>query len=186
MKQMTNEELIDLVNQLQEVDEDVYHILERYYDRYDMIPGIQDVANQAGLASEFEAFQSEMRLVAAGCIFPDMTDLRTIPVLSPTDARNWCGTEYYSREACELKLDLMIIEYSYRHDGARPTIDELLEKYKRSSLYPVIEERAVKYICDSYVLTEQIPPHVKFADGHKEKIRQALKSMGEGLALPAV
>ena len=182
---MTNEDLICQVGQLQDTDEEVYRIIERYYDRYEVIPTIRDVQEQAGILTEIETFQSEMRLVSAGCLLSDNSGLRMIPLISPFEAKDWCGTDHYSIEACERKLDLMIIEYTYRHDGDWPTIDILMEKYRRSVLFPIIKERALHCIRDSFVLTEEVPPQVKFSKKRKARIRQVLSAMETPSALSA-
>ena len=174
---MTKEDLISQVGQLQDEDQEVYCIIERYYDRYDVIPKIGDIQKQAGIPTEIAAFQSVMRLVSAGCLLSDNNGLRMIPLVSPHDAKDWCGSDHYAIEACERKLDLMIIEYTYRHDGNWPTIGELLKKYRHSALFPIIKDRAMSCIRNEFVLTEQIPPQVRFSESRKQRIRLALSTM---------
>ena len=61
--------------------------------------------------SEMEVFQSEMRLISAGCLLTERSGLMLIPLISPEEARNWCETDSFCREECEQKLELLIVEY---------------------------------------------------------------------------
>ena len=138
--------------------------------------------DQNDMGSEEEAFESLMRLIASGCILRPTDNTPMIPLISPEEARNWCCDDDFCRKECEKKLDLHIIEYACRHNGASPTIEDILERYKESPLYPVIEEHAIQYICDSYELTEQIPPRVRLTESHKDDLRKALLVMKAGCA----
>ena len=156
MRYRTKEELIAGVQELQEIDDQVYAVLERYFNKYDLSPNITDVMDQLDMHSEMEVFQS------------------------------WCETDDFCREECEQKLELLIVEYACRNNGDFPTIADILKHYERSALYPVIEERAVSYICSSYELTNQIPPRVRLGESHKESLRRAISSMKSGYRLKAV
>ena len=182
----TKDELIAEVQALYEKDDEVYAVLERYYDKYDLSPKMSDIAFQSGMPSEMEVFQSEVRLISAGCLRIEKNGLRLIPLMSPDEARNWCGTDETCRKECESKLDLFIIEYACRNKGDFPTIADILKHYESSALYPVIEEKAVSYICSSYELTNQIPPRVRLAESHKENLRMAVSYMKAGYQLKAV
>lgn len=186
MRYRTKEELIAGVQELQEIDDQVYAVLERYFNKYDLSPNITDVMDQLDMHSEMEVFQSEMRLISAGCLLSERSGLVLIPLISPEEARNWCETDDFCREECEQKLELLIVEYACRNNGDFPTIADILKHYERSALYPVIEERAVSYICSSYELTNQIPPRVRLGESHKESLRRAISSMKSGYRLKAV
>ena len=182
----TKAELIAGVRELQENDDAVYTVLERCCGRYSLSPTMSDIARMLGMRSEMEVFQSEMRLISAGCVLSEENGRRLIPILSPEEARNWCGTDDYCRKECERRLDLFIVEYACKNKGDFPTIADILKHYESSLLYPVIEDRAVGYICSSYELTNQIPPRVTLGESHKESLRRAISSMRSGYRLRAV
>lgn len=62
----TKDELIAEVQALQENDDEVYAVLERYYDKYDLSPKMSDLAARSGMISETEVRSGSFPPAASG------------------------------------------------------------------------------------------------------------------------
>ena len=83
------------------------------------------------------------------------------------------------------EIDLIILEYMFRHHGSFPTIEEILSHFRGMPHYKEHENRLIGFICRNYVLTDQLPVRVKFTDSHISRIQRALASMAAGSARQA-
>ena len=186
MRITTNQELTERVSELQKMDKEIFSVMQEYFLKYDASPDLRTIREKIKTASETDVFRSIMRLAAAGCILTGKGGIDLIPLISPEEAKNWCGEGAECRKACEQKLDLLIVEHVCRHNGSFPTIEDILMRYEGSPLFPVIEEHAIRYICDSYELTEQFPPRVRLSESHTKQILKALAFMKSGITRKAV